>query len=195
MQSSDFQDITVTLFQGDETGGDTHTITVDETYYGDSLAPVLNRALSVGWEIVSVIVHATYGAEELIKAGSNATVDAITELLDYVVNEPYRFDAAVGFCVENGLGEFSYQVMEDRFYTTVDSEEDFAKEWWDNNRPQEFKGDRSHFGGTTYASSGELVSMELPEWLVIDWQATADTLAGDGFEYIHYAGSVHVFSS
>lgn len=188
---SDFINLNVTLFKGDANGGNTHTLTLDESHDASTVESVLTSAMSKGWEIPSVIVDATYGKEELINRNSWATPETVSALLEYITDSPSQFDAAIAFCVENGLDEFSCDVMEDRFFSSHDSEEDFARDWWENNRPQEFVSN-GYYSNSPY-SSGELRSMELPEWLVIDWQATADSLADD-FEYVHYAGSVHVFS-
>lgn len=193
----EFTNLTITLFKGDENGGHTHTLSVTDEHDSGSLAGVLERATALGWEIPSVVVTSfEHMTDELVTEYHMPTPEALADLLDCISRNLYEWDSIIAYVNAYGLDNFDADEWEDRKWGNgYDSVEDFAREYWDEMRPQMVEPDRnSMMFGSSGVYQGELKGVELPSWLSVDWDATAEALDSHGFDYEHYNGQVFVFS-
>lgn len=197
MFAQEFTNLVITLFKGDENGGRTHTVTVTDEHDSNTLDRVLTRAVDTGWDIPSVVVTSfEHMTDELVSGIHHATPEAVADLLDCLSRNLYEWDSVIAYVNAYGIDNFDSDEWEDRRWGNgFDSEADFARNYWDEMRPDVVEPDHnSPFSSVYTRHTGELKSMELPEWLVIDWDATAEELDSQGFDYEHYNGQVFVFS-
>lgn len=193
MSVQEFTDLTVILFKGDENGGRTHTVRVDDTHDSDTFYSVLDKATELGWEITSAQVT-SFGkiTDELITPNHPATPNVLSDLLWAISERPHEWDSIVAFVNAYGLDNFDSGEWEDRRWGGgYDSPADFAMEYWDENRPQVVEPDPLSFG--TSVHTGEIKRLELPSYLSIDWDATAEALDAGDFDYERFNGQTFVF--
>jgi hypothetical protein len=154
--------------------GEFHHVSVNKGHTASAVDDMLCRFDGAGWEITSVIVWDGDGQTE--------TVDTIlpldwqvSELFWELDNHPFMCEKAVAFLLAFGWGEWNENEYFERCFGEFDNPEQFAIE-----------------NTSIYAYEGGKI--DIPEWVEVDWTATARRLQADyAWTLQRHNGSVFAF--
>lgn len=154
-----------------------HTVEFDDTTDAESARDMLERLTDKGHEIVSVVVDENYTSTELIKGGNSAPNGAhVGQLLVAMQEDPYYVAGFVAAIHEYGFGfaDDLNEWMSDNYRGEFDSPAEYAENVYDECYAHDASG--------------------MPDWVVTDWDASAEQLGYD-FDYVTHpeSYSTHVF--
>lgn len=158
----------VTVF---EKNGHFHTVELTNSHKHSNYYDLFMRLWDYNWEIVSVVVHDTVGATEILE--NIPSFDNLSDFFEEVVDNVYQVETAVAFVLALGWEEWEGYAYRERCYGRYDNEEDFAEA----------------------VTILEYSDLEIPEWVEVDWQTTADNLTSKyGYTLVRHNGETFAFT-
>lgn len=151
------------------------TLEFDDTHDAETVRPLLERMTDNGWEIVSVVADVEGYSYEMVNGyNSSPSGDEVGTLLVALTDpQEYRQKGLIAAVGEYGFGtDVTSEWMDDHYHGEWDSAADYAENL-----------------------VSDCYDMQLPDFVSVDWEDTADTLSQD-YDYVTDAESygVHVFS-
>lgn len=151
------------------------TLDFDDTHDAETVRPLLGRMTDNGWEIVSVVVDAEGWSYEMVDGfNSSPSGDNVGTLLVALTDpQEYRQTGLIAAVKEYGFDtDLTSEWMDDHYHGSWDSAAEYAENL-----------------------VTDCYSLDIPDFVSIDWDDTADTL-GQDYDYVTDAEtySVHVFS-
>lgn len=146
----------------------------DDSHDAEVVRPLLERMTENGWEIVSVVVDADNLSYELVSGyNSSPSGDHVGTLLVALTDtNEHRQTGLIAAVKEYGF------------------DTDLTSEWMDDHYNGEWKSPAEYAENLVE----DCYSVDIPDFVSIDWDDTADTLSQD-YDYVtdEESGSTHVF--
>lgn len=164
--SSEFEYMHVIFHHTDR--DEPRTLEIDSSHDSSVFASIVERLDRMGWILTGVeIDDETYGID----------IKSVGSVADALIDDPYMVGAIIAFGETFGWdgdhfesGRWGGRVYSEAYSGGYDSEADFAES----------------FVSDCYDMP------DLPTWVEIDWEATANNMR-DSFEFYEYDGTLHVF--
>lgn len=151
------------------------TLDFDDSHDAEVVRPLLERMTENGWEIVSVVVDADNLSYELVSGyNSSPSGDHVGTLLVALTDtNEHRQTGLIAAVSEYGF------------------DTDLTSEWMDDHYNGEWESPAAYAENLVE----DCYSVDIPDFVSIDWDDTADTLAQD-YDYVTDAESytTHVFN-
>jgi|SRR5882757_3581553 len=149
----------------------------DGSHDAETVRNVLGKMTDNGWEVVSVVLDENYTSTELVTASNGAPLgEHVGQLLVALDEDPYYAAGFVAAIHEYGFG-FSDDLntwMQDNYRGEFDSPAAYAEHMYDECYAPDASG--------------------MPDWVVTDWEASAEQLGYDDDYVTHPESySTHVF--
>lgn len=151
------------------------TLDFDDSHDAETVRPLLERMTDNGWEVVSVVTEVEGYTYELVDGfNSSPSGDNVGTLLVALTDpQEYRHAGLIAAVKEYGFDtDLTSEWMDDHYHGSWDSPAEYAENL-----------------------VSDCYDMELPDFVSVDWDDTADTL-GQDYDYVTDAEtySTHVFS-
>lgn len=179
---SEFREMSVTVQRGDEF----RTVILDETHDVSVVERMGERALRIGYEIVSVVVSTHMFDLEMLEHVGGDDMEGICTLLETLSDDAREADVILAYTTVADIADVpSWQ---DKIIFSGDAES-ICQEWAEafERRYQETSGDSPFVSQFVAAPSW-------PEWLEIDWESSLDSLARrEGADVVELEGMFYYF--
>lgn len=149
-----------------------HTVELDNSHDPDTFERVANVLERAEYTITSVVVDDSYSPEELVKEYHIPSAEDISALFRGLVEDSHRYEGYIAHVIEYGwdASQLNESWMDDNYRGAWPSAADYVEDL-----------------------VTDCYEMNTPDFVEIDWEATAENLESD-YDFAYYYGSYHVFS-
>lgn len=149
-----------------------HTLELTSDHDADAFERVAFALENAKYTITSVVVDDSYSPDELVREYHVPDAEEISELFRGMVDDSYRYAAYIAYVVRYGwdASELTEEWMNDHYHGSWGSAADYAEILVD-----------------------DFYEMTTPDFVEIDWEATAENLETD-YDFVSYYGEIHVFN-
>lgn len=161
-----------------------HTITVDDDHDADNVAYVIERFVSSGYEILSVVIRTSSEEVDMWKhIGYASNIAPVHEVLSA---NKWDAESILAYLTVNDAADVDE--WEDGTRISGCTHEELVSEWVEVYAPTVYELTGPYYS-KNYAEAAKI-----PDFLVVDWEETAEYIAREnGLSLVDYNGTLYYF--